>query len=269
MRIDLHLHSTASDGSLSPSELISAARTGGLDVVSLTDHDTTSGFAEASAAGRGSVHVVPGIEMSTTHEGLELHMLGYFVDPVHPVLQAHERDAVERRRERMIAILDALDGGGVSVDYTEVTSAAAGARVIARPHLARVLVQRGFAHTVSEAFDRYIGNACDAYRPVNLVGPAEAIERIHTAGGIAVWAHPDYDSFNREIRRFVNWGLDGVECYRPKCSAQESMAFEQVATSLGLYVTGGSDWHGVWHGRLGLFSLGREELGAVLERGGI
>jgi predicted metal-dependent phosphoesterase TrpH len=269
MRVDLHLHSTASDGGLSPSALVWAARAGGLHVISLTDHDTTAGYAEACAAGMGHVHVVPGIEVSTTHEFRELHMLGYYVDPGHPALRAHETEAVSRRRDRMSAMLDALRDGGVSVAFDDVAAEAGGAGIVARPHLARVLVQRGHAQSVSEAFERWIGNACPAYRPVNLVTPAEAIERIHAAGGIAVWAHPEMDVLRRDLRRFATWGMDGVECYRPRCPAEESLELERGAKEFGLYVTGGSDWHGSWNGRLGTFSLGRDEIGDVLERGGI
>jgi len=269
MRIDLHLHSTASDGSLSPSALVWAAGAGGLHVIALTDHDTVAGYAEACAAGLGSVHVVPGIEISTTYERRELHILGYYLDPTHPVLATHEGEAIERRRERMLSMLDALRPEGIRVGFEDVQAAAAGARIVARPHLARVLVERGHAHSISEAFERWIGDACAAYRPVDLISPAGAVDRIHEAGGIAVWAHPDIDLFRRDIRRFINWGLDGVECYRPRGSAEESLDLERATSQHRLFVTGGSDWHGPWNGRLGAWSLGREEIGPVLERGGI
>jgi predicted metal-dependent phosphoesterase TrpH len=269
MRIDLHLHSTASDGSLSPSALVWAAKAGGLHVIALTDHDTTAGYAEARAAGSGSVHVVPGIEVSTTWEDRELHILGYYIDAAHPVLACHETEAVERRRERMLSILDALRPAGVRVEYEEVIAAAAGARIIARPHLARVLVEHGHAQTVAEAFERWIGDACAAYRPVDLITPEGAIARIHEAGGVAVWAHPDIGQFRRDIRRFLTWGIDGIECYRPRCPPVECLELERATTDLRLLVTGGSDWHGTWNGRLGAWSLGREEIGPMLERGGI
>jgi len=259
----------ASDGSLSPSALVWAARAGGLHVIALTDHDTTAGYSEAAEAGRGSVHVVPGIEVSTTFECRELHMLGYFVDPDHPALQEHESEAMTRRRDRMAAMIDALRAGGLTVPFEAVAAEASGSRIVARPHLARVLVQRGHAATVSDAFDRWIGDACPAYRPVNLVTPYEAIERIHCAGGIAVWAHPELDLLRREVRRFAAGGLDGIECYRPRCPPEDCLMFERTAEELRLYATGGSDWHGVWNGRLGTFSLSHEEVGAVLEYGGI
>jgi 3',5'-nucleoside bisphosphate phosphatase len=269
MRVDLHLHSTASDGSLSPSALVQSARVGGLHVIALTDHDTVAGVAEARASGFGHIHVIPGIEISTTTDNYELHMLGYYIDAESEVLRSHEHDAINRRRDRMVAIIDALRGDGVRVEYADVAAAAGNARIMARPHLARVLVQRGYATSVSEAFDRWIGNASPAFRPIDLLTPEDAIERIHEAGGLAVWAHPEAESFQHDIRRFANAGLDGVECFRPRCSPDESLALERTSHEHGLLVTGGSDWHGPWSGRLGTFSLGRDEIGPFLERGGI
>jgi predicted metal-dependent phosphoesterase TrpH len=270
VRIDLHLHSTASDGSLSPSALVCAARTGGLHIIALTDHDTAAGVTEAGQAGAGSMHVIPGIEVSTTHARGDVHVLGYFIDPAHPRLAAYMRDAEERRRERMRSMLGRLGDMGVRVPFEEVIAAAGpAARTLGRPHLARALISRGYAQTHAEAFDRFIGDHGPAYAPVDLASPQEAIELIHAAGGIAVWAHPRLDVFLEEIDRFIRWGLDGVECYRPRCDPADSLRLESYARSHGLLVTGGSDWHGSWHGRLGAFSVGPEEVGAFLERGGI
>jgi 3',5'-nucleoside bisphosphate phosphatase len=269
MRVDLHLHSTASDGSLSPAALIPNAIAGGLDVIALTDHDTIGGLAEAAQAGAGCIHVIPGIEISTNQATAEIHILGYFIDPGNSRLRQHETSATKRRRDRMCEIIDALRPAGIDVDITQVIEAAGTARIIARPHLARVLVQRGYATNVSDAFDRWIGNESTAFRPVNLVSPELAIEIIHEAGGIAVWAHPDITRFRTDARQFADAGLDGVECFRPRCSADESLELERSALGLGLLPTGGSDWHGPWSGRLGSFALGRDEIGAFLERGGI
>lgn len=269
MRVDLHLHSTASDGTLEPAALVRAALAGGLHIIALTDHDTTAGCVEAAAAGAGSLHVIAGIEISTTHLGRELHVLGYFVDPLHDSMTSHETAAAARRSERMIDILDALRPHGIRIDLDDVKTAAGTARVVARPHLARILVERGHADSIADAFERLIGDACPAYRPVDLLTPAQAIDRIHAAGGIAVWAHPETGTFKRDIRKFFHLGLDGVECYRPRIPPDESLFLERTSTGLGLLVTGGSDWHGHWNGRLGTFSLGREEVGAFLTRGGI
>lgn len=270
MRIDLHLHSTASDGSLSPAALITGARSGGLDIVALTDHDTVAGVAMAAAAGAGGVHVIPGIEMSTTHESAELHMLGYFIDPADPAVASYGARALEARRARMRGMLERLAALGIPVGFSEVEEAAGpDARSIGRPHLARALLQGGYVSTFAEAFDRYIGDAGPAFLPTDLLSACSAIEMIHGAGGLAVWAHPRMEVFDREVRRFATWGLDGIECFRPRCDAADSMRLERVARELGLLVTGGSDWHGPWHGRLGGFSVSEEEVSGFLERGGI
>ena len=270
MRIDLHLHSTASDGSLSPSALVCAARAGGLHVIALTDHDTSAGVAEACAAGVGSIHVISGIELSTMHEGAEVHVLGYFVDPTHPRLVEYANSAEEARHERMRDMLGRLNSLGVSIPYQEVLDVAGPtARAIGRPHLARALVQRGYAHSHADAFDRFIGDAGPAYLPISLVNVREAIELIHDAGGLAIWAHPRPEVFHRELRRFAAWGLDGAECFRPRADASDSLRLEAACKLNRLLVTGGSDWHGSWHGRLGTWSVSCDEVGAFLERGGI
>jgi hypothetical protein len=269
MRVDLHLHSTASDGSLPPAALVRTAVGGGLDVIALTDHDTVAGLAEAASAGAGLIHVIPGIEISTNRATGELHILGYYIDPASDSMHDHEATAVVRRHDRMVDIIAALRPAGIDVTIAEVVEAAGSAHIIARPHLARVLVQRGYASNVSDAFDRWIGNGSAAFRPVNLATPEFAIQIIHAAGGIAVWAHPDIAQFRSDARRLASAGLDGVECFRPRCPPDESLELERATLGLGLLPTGGSDWHGPWSGRLGSFSLGREEIGAFLERGGI
>lgn len=269
MRVDLHLHSNASDGALGADALVREAHAGGLHVIALTDHDTTAGVGAAQKAAVGMIHVVPGIEISTTHQGHELHMLGYYIDPDNAGLRGHEGAAIERRFDRMVAILDSLRLAGVDVSIDAVRAAAGDARVIARPHLARILVERGHANNFADAFDRWIGDACPAYHAINLVTPREAIDRIHDAGGIASWAHPDTGILQRDIAQFANWGIDAIECFRPRSTIKECEALEATANRFGLMATGGSDWHGHWSGKLGTFSLGREELAAFLDRGDI
>lgn len=270
LRIDLHLHSTASDGSLSPAAVVQAAHAGGLHILALTDHDTTAGVAEAITASEGLVHVIPGLEVSCTHEGGEVHVLGYFIDPADPLITAYAERAGEVRRQRMHAMIERLAALGIGVDFEDVVAAAGPhASALGRPHLARALVSRGHIGTVAEAFDRFIGDAGPAYLPTDLAATHQAIEMIHAAQGLAVWAHPRPDLFERDIRRFVSWGLDGVECFRPRIDAADAIHLESSSRKLGLLVTGGSDWHGIWHGRLGSFSVSREEVGAFLERGGI
>lgn len=255
MRFDLHLHTNASDGSLSPADLVQAARAGNLDVIAITDHDTVAGVNAAVQAAGADVRVIPAIEISSQLDG-ELHMLGYNLDMSNEALLSYTRAASLRRQERMRGMLENLAKRDIHITYEEVI-AGAGTRpdAVGRPHLARSLVDRGHARNVNDAFDRFIGDDSEAYVAVQMLSPVQAIELIHGAGGIAVWAHPRVDVFDREVRKLRKLGLDGVECYRPRHSSAEVQFFEAAAKELSLIRTGGSDWHGVWHGRLGDYAV--------------
>ncbi|HUF50810.1 MAG TPA: PHP domain-containing protein [Longimicrobiales bacterium] len=270
MRIDLHIHSTASDGSLLPAAVVAAARTGRLHVIAIADHDTLAAILPAQAAGAGTVHVVPAVELSTHHDGSELHMLGYYVDPHNAALVDYGARASTAREARMREMIERLGNDGIQVSFDEVL-AAAGPKPesIGRPHLARALAQRGYVNSVSEAFDRYIGDHAPAFVPNRLISPAEAIVLIHDAGGVAVWAHPRPDLLEPQLPRFVEWGMDGVECYRPRIAHPDAERIAGIARAHNLFVTGGSDWHGEWQGRLGDFALERDDVADFLERGGI
>lgn len=270
MRIDLHMHSAASDGELSPTSLVHAARAGGLDVIALTDHDTVSGVPEAIAAAGDRPVVVPGIEISCTHAGRDLHLLGYQIDPEHPALSDYGHLAVEGRARRMRAMVERLNDLGIAVDYEDVLAAAGpDTTTLGRPHLANALLERGHVRTFGEAFDRFIGDDGPAFVPTELVTPARAIELIHSAGGVSVWAHPRLDVFEVELPRLAGWGIDGVECIRPQHSPDTVRRLVDAAAELDLLVTGGSDWHGEWHGPLGRFAVDPGEISAFLERTGL
>lgn len=270
MRVDLHLHSTASDGSLSPSALVWAARAGGLDVIAITDHDTCNGVAEALAALPSAIHVIPGIELSTTLDGLEIHILGYYIDHNNPALRAHADHAVNARRERVRKMLVLLRKYSVDVSFDDVLAAAEGSsQILGRPHVARALVRRGYVQTVGEAFDRFLGDAGPCFLPTELLHPREAIELIKGAGGVALWAHPRPDVLERHLADMVSWGMRGLECYRPRASDSERDWIRAQAASHDLLLSGGSDWHGTWHGRLGDFHVKSEDVVRLLDVGGL
>lgn len=270
MRIDLHIHSTASDGSLSPSAVVWAARAGGLDIIAIADHDTVAGIAEARAASQDRVHIIPALEFSTTHDCGEVHILGYFIDPAFPDLLTYTFDAIEKRRERVRGMLARLTPYGITITLDEVVQLAEpGVRMLGRPHIARALVRRGVVQTVSEAFDRFLGDSAPAFLPTELISPRNAIDLIHAAGGLAIWAHPRINILEREIDRFVDWGLDGLECYRPNASAGDMRFIETLSKRRELMLTGGSDWHGTWQGKLGDFSVNGGDIEAFLDAGGI
>jgi 3',5'-nucleoside bisphosphate phosphatase len=270
LRIDLHIHSTASDGSLSPGAVVNAARAGGLDIIALADHDTIAGVPAAQVAAAGGVHVIPALELSTREAGAELHMLGYYIDLQEPSLVAFSERASGRREERMHDMIALLAKLGIHVTFAEVL-VAAGARPdsIGRPHLARALVQKGYASGVADVFDRYIGDDGPAFVPTALITPGDAIDLIHGAGGVAVWAHPRPDALTAGLRTLADRGMDGVECYRPRNTAAEAEHIARTAAAHGLFVTGGSDWHGDWHGPLGDFAVDRDDVAAFLDAGGI
>lgn len=271
MQIDLHIHSTASDGGFPPEEVVTRARAGGLEMIALADHDTVNGVpaAQAAAAG-GGLHVIPAIEISATHRERDVHILGYGIDPRHPVMQsygARARIARETRIRDMIRLLDDLD---VAVDFEAVLAEAGpDSTALARPHLARVLWAAGHVGSVSEAFDRFIGDEGPAFVPVQILDVAGAIDSIHAAGGLAVWAHPPLPMLGGALREFVAAGLDGIECHRPRVGPDDLNRLLNKARQHDLLVTGGSDWHGDWHGPLGSFHLGREQIGPFLDRLGL
>jgi 3',5'-nucleoside bisphosphate phosphatase len=272
MRLDLHIHSTASDGAFSPGEVVRAAVAGRLDVIALSDHDTTAGIRAATEAGEGlPLQVIPAIEASSTREGREFHFLGYFVDPHAPELVAHEGRAIRLRHDRIARMVTLLGKEGIDVDFDAVLEEAGPERSsLGRPHLARALVTAGHVASVPEAFDRYIGDSHRAFIPTELLTPAEAIALILGAGGIPVWAHPPGDAVEPLLPELVAAGLRGLEVYRPRSHPQQVARLEKFARSHDLLLTGGSDWHTPDSGSvLGDFAVTGEDIRAFLHEAGM
>jgi predicted metal-dependent phosphoesterase TrpH len=269
MNIDLHIHSTASDGALPPHEVVARARAGGLDVIAIADHDTAAGVPAALAAGGEGVTVIPAVELSARHRDRDLHILGYFVDPAAEPMVAYGDRARRGREDRIRAMIGRLSDLGVSVAFEAVLDEAGpDAHALARPHLARAMVSAGHVRSVAEAFDRYIGDEGPAFVATNLIDVAGAIALIHDVGGVAVWAHPPLPLLGA-LPELVDAGLDGLECHRPRVAPPDLNRLLNKARDHRLLVTGGSDWHGDWQGELGTFRIGRPEVEAFLERGGL
>lgn len=269
MRLDLHIHSTASDGAFPPREVVERARAAGLDVIAIADHDTAAGVPEAVLAGGDDVVVIPAIELSARHRDRDLHILGYFVDPAAPALIAYATRARRAREERIKAMIRLLENEGISLEFAAVLEEAGpDAHALARPHLARAMLTAGHVRSITEAFDRYIGDDGPAFVATDMLDVAGAIALIHEARGLAVWAHPPLPVLGA-LGEFVEAGLDGLECHRPRVAAPDLSRLLNKARQYGLLVTGGSDWHGDWHGPLGTFHLGRAEVEAFLNRGGL
>lgn len=269
MKLDLHMHTTFSDGTRPPEEVVELAIAGGLDVISITDHDNSLGVASAQRAAEGRIRVIPGIEMSSRWSGESIHILGYFVDPAAAALTAHYRSLLESRHTRMSRIVERLAEQGVRVGLEHVGEERASGRVpYTRPHLARAMVREGYATSVTDAFDRYIGSDCPAYVLVESPTPEEVVGSIRAAGGVAVWAHPAVRHMTELLPRLVAAGLQGVEVFRPwPRRVREAVAAH--TRRAGLFATGGSDWHGrAGDGELGDFFVPGEDVREFLEAGG-
>lgn len=263
---DLHMHSTASDGTDAPEALPRLCQAAGLSGLALTDHDTTTGVAACAAAAKKlKLTFVPGIELSANPDLNEtgtpvgsLHLLGHYIDPDHAHLSEITRRLGRARAERNPLIIEKLNGLGVRITYDEVLELAeTGASpeapapvMVGRPHIGQVLVNKGYVKSIHEAFARYIGSNGAAYARRDLLGAAEAIEAIHAAGGLVTLAHPvhlaaaDAAELEHTVARLVDMGLDGIETRHCDHTPGDVKRFERLAERFRLLTTGGSDYHG-------------------------
>lgn len=272
MRIDLHCHSTASDGTDSPAELVRNAAAAGLDVVALTDHDTTRGYAEAIAALPEGLTLVTGAELSCRIDGVSMHMLAYLFDPAEPALFAERelvRDDRVPRAKGMVAKLNAL---GVPVTWEQVARIA-GDGSVGRPHVATALVELGVVPTVSDAFTAdWLADGGRAYVEKHETDPFEAIRLIKGAGGVAVFAHPAASKRGRTvpesaIAEMAAAGLDGIEVDHMDHDEETRDRLRGLAKDLGLLVTGSSDYHGSRKTvELGAYTTDPEVYGEITRR---
>lgn len=246
--IDLHIHTTASDGQYTPAQIVDLASVAGLSLISITDHDTTDGTAEGGDAARAAgIGFIPGIEISVGGED-EIHILGYNIDANNAQLKAMCGGFAENRRLRGLRIIDYLKSYGVSLSLDNVQEYA-GAGTIGRPHFARAMVDAGYAGTVREAFDKYLGT--QEFKKIERPKPRPeaGIRTILAAGGIAVLAHPaqlDMDGAALEslLVELKSYGLGGLECYYSTHTPQQTELYLSLAEKHKIAVTGGSDFHG-------------------------
>lgn len=243
--IDLHLHTTASDGTFSPSDLVRAARAAGLSTISITDHDTVAGVRAAGAAARDEgIDLVAGVEISAVDAGRDVHMLGYFIDLDAPELQAFlERQRADRVR-RVEDMRDRLARLGVPIDAGPIVVAAARGRSVGRPQIAEALVAAGHVRTRDEAFERYLEVDGPAYVPRCGATPEAVIAVLHNAGGLASIAHPGVRAQDDRIPRLAASGLDAIEAAHPDHDGAAEARYRALAARHGLLVTAGSDFHG-------------------------
>lgn len=244
VEVDLHLHTTASDGTLTPTQLIEQVSSTSLQTVSITDHDSTNGVAEAIAAAEehSELTVIPGIELGTATEDSELHLLGYFIDIDNPILQAKLEQFRVERVDAAKAMVKKLSEIRRPVSWERIVEMADGS--VGRPHIARAMVEAGHVETVAEAFDRFIGDKGIARVPRPKLHPVEALEMIHTAGGIGAIAHPRTVNKLKELtKQLAEAGLVGIEVYAEKYASDRRDSYLDLATRYDLVPSGGTDYH--------------------------
>ncbi len=277
--LDLHCHSTASDGSATPRELIALAQAEKISALALTDHDTLAGLPEFLEAGRmAGITAIPGIELSAREENRhEFHFLGLFIDAEAKSLQEFCRRTQRHRQKRNYQILEHLPSLNYHLTLSEVETECPG-EVIGRPHIAAALVRKGYFQNHKQAFQKLLGRGCPGYIARQVPTAAECISAIHRAGGLAIWAHP-FTRKNLTLRNFRNTvqflrdtGLDGIEAYYPLHTAPQTQKACQVAAECDLVVSGGSDYHGSYFPNLrlgvayGQFAVPPDLLPALRER---
>jgi len=258
---DLHLHTTASDGTLAPDLLVKKAKEAGFAAIAITDHDNVNGLAEAAQAGAElNLEVIPGIELAALDGELEVHILGYFIDRDNPQLNAVMAKLVESRRNRAADMVQKLNTMGLGISLARVQELAGG-EVIGRPHIARAMQEKGLINKLQEAFSNaYIGRGGKAYVERYKLTPAEAIKLLKQAGGIPVLAHPGYLSDRtilqeEKIKEYIVYGLQGLEVFYSQHTPAQVNYYFDLAQKYKLLVTGGSDSHGDLDRMLGSIKL--------------
>lgn len=244
-KADLHLHTNKSDGLLSPEQLVRQARKCELKAIAITDHDTIEGLQEGLDAGkRYKMEVVPGIEFNTNIDRGELHILGYFFDYTDMKLLKLIDKIKNARFNRVISMVQKLRKLGLNISFEDVLSKAKKDASLGRPHIARVLVESEYVSNIQEAFNKYIGSNCTAYVERYKLEPEEAIEIIIKSGGVPVLAHPGILNNTKHMYRCIESGIQGIEVYHSKHTAEQTIKFESIAREYKLIPTGGSDCHG-------------------------
>jgi len=248
--IDLHTHSTASDGSMTPTELVKAAKAKGLVALALSDHDTIDGLPEArEAASEAGIELINAVELSVGTKQGSVHMLGYMFDPENEIFKQDLSFMIKRRDERNLKFIERFKEIGIEIDIDELREVA-GDGAVGRPHFAKLLIGKGIVNSFDEAFDKYLAKGKAAYVPKARVSPEQGIEAIHNAGGVAVLAHPKYSGAKTKeevealVIRLKKAKLDGIECHYTDHTDEETAFYISLAKKYSLCITGGTDYHG-------------------------
>ncbi len=267
MLVDLHTHSTFSDGRYTPTELVEEAAQVGIKVLAVTDHDSWNGVAEAqAAAAQRGLRIIPGVELGTQQGDESIHILAYYIDMTNEPLYQKMNELRHARELRLQRMLDKLHKLGYEL---QVEACDPKNRAVGRPHVAKALVRKGYFKTVQEVFDALLHNGGPAYVPQPKLAPEEAVELIHQAGGIAILAHPrELTDGSLPERLLQQVPFDGIEVYHPSASAEEREKWLALAEKYQLLVSGGSDFHAIpdrFPLHLGIFKVEAAEVQAVLD----
>lgn len=247
--IDLHVHSNCSDGTFSPSQLVEYALEKGLKAIALTDHDTTEGIEEARAAAQNTyLQVIPGIELSTAFLGRDIHILGLNIDPENTYFQEKIKAFQQEREQRNRTMISRMQKEGLRITWQDMADNFPDS-IWTRAHFARFLADTGQVHTLAEAFNRFLGDHAPCFVPRNKVTPLEAVKMIHQGKGKAVLAHPLLYHLTEEqleelVQSLVQSGLDGIEVIYSTNTGLDEVRMRQLAKKYGIFITGGSDFHG-------------------------
>jgi predicted metal-dependent phosphoesterase TrpH len=247
MAVDLHIHTNVSDGIYSPEEIVAQASREGLEAIAITDHDSIDAIAIAqNAAKHINIEIIPGIEISAEYNGIDVHILGYFVDITKQKFLTELTKLNSGRKERAIKIISKLFELGIKIELEEVIKISTTAS-IGRPHIAKAMLEFGFVRTEEEAFSKYIGLGRPAYIPLKTINPLEAIRLILSANGVPVLAHPgvNQNSVSTILEELiVVGGLKGIEVYHPDHNSKQIKLYTKIAKKNNLIITGGTDFHG-------------------------
>ncbi len=250
---DLHIHSTYSDGSLTPFEIVEVSAELQLKVISITDHDTVSGVEETIEAAQGAIEVIPAVEMSSNIGDLDIHILGYYVDYHDDDLLTYLESFKKHRIERVKKIMRNLSGDGIRLEFEQIKVIAKSCS-LGRPHIAEVLVENGYVKSIDEAFAKYLGYHTPYYEPKKNIHPREVIQKIKKCKGVPVIGHPGTIKDEQIIYQLIMDGAVGIEVWHPDHTLRWRQKFHEIALKNGLLMTGGSDCHGK---RFGSIQIGR------------
>lgn len=272
-RADLHCHSTASDGTLTPEEIVSLAKKIGLNALSITDHDTIEAYFTAIETARQvDLQLITGIELSSVLQGVSIHILGYCFPFPNPVLETFCSQHQERRKKRCREMLMLLSQHGMPIEEEELLQSLAHKKTtIGRPHIAQMMIKKGFVESLNEAFKKYLGDGCPCYVQGERFSPQETISTIHQAGGVAIIAHPHLIKEVGILKQLLEMNFDGMECYYSKFLPKEQKRWLKIAEKRSWLVTGGSDFHGSIKPNipLGCSWINEEYFNQLVERKGI